>query len=145
MDQAAFFGFQRRALSILLGWGVASTVLGALGSLRSRGAARQFWLQTLGWGAIDALIALFGIRGARGKQQQVGVDTVREARRFRTIVAANALLDVGYVAGGAYLVRQPGQRPERRGMGYGIIVQGMFLLVFDSVLWALVQRQIQGK
>jgi hypothetical protein len=60
------------------------------------------------------------------------VDAARSARRLSRLLWFNALLDVGYMAGGAWLVRTKGRTdPAWRGHGWGIVVQGAFLFVFD--------------
>jgi hypothetical protein len=56
----------------------------------------------------------------------------RSARRLSRLLWLNTLLDVGYIAGGAWLVRTKGRTdPAWRGHGWGVIVQGAFLFVFD--------------
>lgn len=135
-----FFRLQRRALGILLGWGLISAIVGALLSLIPLKSVRHFGLQALSWGLIDALIAWFGRRSAMRKlaQPQGTVDVVGEARRFRLILLINALLDIGYILGGWLVKRSAQGRGQRAGMGWGIIVQGTFLLIFDSVLALIV-------
>lgn len=87
-------------------------------------------MQALVWGAINGAITVFGMRQADRASGMVG----QQARRFRRVVAANALLDVGYLAGGWLAVRTSRGRPERVGIGVGIMTQGAFLLVFDCAL-----------
>jgi hypothetical protein len=99
-------------------------------------------VQAIVWGAIDAALAWFGRRGARDKISRGAKDDPRQARRFRTILLINAGLDVGYVAGGWALLRGARGRDERTGMGLGIIIQGLFLLVYDSVLAWMVGRRV---
>lgn len=145
MSRDEFFPWQRRVLGILLGWGLLSMLAGAALATRPSLALRHFGFQALAWGAIDALLALFGRRSAVRKQGDPGVDALAEARTFRTILAANAGLDVGYIAGGRYLLRTANGRPERVGMGWGIVVQGLFLLLYDTGLALTVQRWLATK
>jgi hypothetical protein len=90
------------------------------------GVARQF----VGWGAIDAAIVGWGYRGLRRALRAGPTDDelVRRGVRLGRITAANALLDVGYVACGLALARRPGRW---RGDGVGIVVQGLALLWLD--------------
>lgn len=134
-----FYRFQRLAGSALLGWGAANVAAGAAGLALANPVLRQVGLQALVWGAIDALIALAGRRAA-ARQEAQGADSQTQARRFRTIVLANAALDVGYVAAGLALIRRAAARPERAGMGLGMLLQGLFLLLFDSALALLAGR-----
>jgi hypothetical protein len=60
-----------------------------------------------------------------------------ERRRLRRLLRLNAVLDVGYVAVGVGLLLA--WRTEAGvGHGWGVVVQGGFLLVFDAVhAWRL--------
>lgn len=133
-NNATYYDFQRLVGGTLLVWGGLNVVAGAAAQASANPVVKHFGLQALAWGAIDAVIALFGLRDAKKKQH---ANSQTQARRFRLIVAANALLDVGYVAGGAAALRSAQGRAERVGLGVGIIVQGLFLLLFDLALTAL--------
>lgn len=131
---ASYYDFQDAVGRTLLVWGGANVVAGAAAQASGNPFLKQFGMQALVWGAIDAALALLGLRGAAKKRAERSDQTV-QARRFRLIVALNALLDVGYIAGGVALARNG--RNERAGMGIGVIVQGAFLLLFDLALVAL--------
>lgn len=121
-------------------WAVLSVTTGALLLALSDGvAARAFAVQCLVWGAIDGGIALaggLGLRRARARGE-VGVGARAERRRLRRLLRLNAVLDVGYVAAGVALLLA--WRSEAGfGHGWGVVVQGGFLLVFDAVhAWRL--------
>ncbi len=139
-DSQGFFRFQHRALGVLWAWGLGSVAAGMPALLSCDQRIRQAGMQAVVWGAIDAGLAWFGQRGARDKISQGAKDGLRQARRFRTILLINVGLDVGYVAGGWALLHGARDRDERVGMGLGIVVQGLFLLVYDSVLAWMVGR-----
>lgn len=145
-----FFAYQHRRLGILLGWGIGSVAVGALGLLSRKALWRQIGTQALSWGAIDALLAFFGRRGARAKAERrakgllTAADEQREARRFRAILLVNAGLDVLYIAVGAALARRKRGRRDWRGMGIGIIPQGAFLLLYDGLLAREVRRRFMA-
>lgn len=84
---------------------------------------RAFWLMSGVWAFIDAGIALFGLLG--------GEPTADGLRRVLWI---NAGLDVAYVLVGLFLLARKGAL--NKGLGWAIVVQGVFLLGFD-VLHAL--------
>ncbi|MBI1259787.1 MAG: hypothetical protein GC204_20155 [Chloroflexi bacterium] len=50
----------------------------------------------------------------------------REAHNLRQLLWINTALDLLYVAGGRWLIRR-----GKHGTGWGIVVQGMFLFLFD--------------
>lgn len=100
---------------------------------------RGFAMQALSWGAIDALIALGGQFAARRRQAALRepdspeVQT-RETENLRRLLWINAGLDVLYVSSGLLWALTRGQRDAlQRGNGWGVVVQGLFLMVFDTV------------
>lgn len=106
---------------------------------------RGFGLQAVVWGAIDAAIALFGQRAAarrRAKGPHGPEALARETRNLRRLLWVNTGLDVLYVAGGLVLLyTMAAQNPFAGGNGWGIIVQGGFLFVFDLLHAVAVPRK----
>ncbi|MEO7910051.1 MAG: hypothetical protein ABIV47_10415 [Roseiflexaceae bacterium] len=137
-----FFRFQHRALGVLWAWGLGSIAAGVPMLLSHDQRIRQAGVQSIIWGAIDAALAWFGRRGARDKISSGANDGSLQARRFRMILLINAGLDAGYVAGGWVLLRGARGREQRVGTGLGIIMQGLFLLIYDSVLAWMVGRRV---
>lgn len=130
----------------LLLWSALSIIVGAL--LVAFGASawwRGFGVQALAWGAIDAAIALGGQLSAR-KRRAAGpggpAAFAREARNLRRILWINTGLDVLYLAGGTALVYTLGaQNAFAAGSGWGVIVQGGFLFIFDLLHAIAVPRE----
>jgi hypothetical protein len=141
------FIYQRHAMPVLLGWGIGSVFSGLL-MLRSR----SDWLRGLGsqffsWGAVDSVIAVFALRNAEKKSRQfeqgeISKDEhIRQAGQFEQFIWLNTLLDIGYiVAGNAFANRYPDNR-YRQGMGWGVIIQGAFLFIWDLFLVLIAQRK----
>lgn len=136
-EQTGFFRFQEQVLGGLWAWGLASCLAGLPQLLSRNRVLRQAGLQAVAWGAIDALLAGLGRRGARRSSARGATDGPRQARRFRTILLVNAGLDLGYIAGGLALIHRARGRPDRAGMGLGIVPQGLFLLCYDLLLAGL--------
>lgn len=118
-------------------WAGGSVVVGVLLLAVAETAAwRAFGLQSSVWGAIDGAIALAGavaLRRARARGE--AGDPARaegERRRLRRLLVVNAWLDVGYVAIGA-AVWVWGTGEGATGHALGVLVQGGFLLAFDTV------------
>jgi len=134
------FQFQQRAFPFLLAWSLFSIVVGILAWIKGDRWLRGLGMQFAGWGLIDGIIAAFAVRGAVHKSIQLASGEItppeytRQARNFKAIVLANALLDIGYIFGGSWLIKRFPQDQEKRGMGWGIIIQGAFLLIWDLVL-----------
>jgi hypothetical protein len=150
-ENAGFFAYQQRQLGILKAWGLGSVVVGLVSLLSPAPRVRHAGLQALSWGAIDAALALIGQRSARRKAQRAQhgdldrIAITREVRIFRRILLINSALDMGYVLGGLWLLRTADERQSRQGMGLGIIVQGLFLLIYDALLARDVGRRWQWR
>jgi hypothetical protein len=105
---------EERLTRVLGSWALASVATGVLTYRRSHGFGRQ----TAAWGAVDGVIACLGSR-RRGRTS---------LQRLRTVLLVNAGLDVGYLAAGAWLVRDGRWRED----GLAVLVQGGFLLALDG-------------
>lgn len=143
-EKQGFFVWQHGALGWLLAWGAGSVVAGAGLATSRRADLRQIGLQAIVWGAIDAALALSGRHGARANQRHAPLSAPRSAReeaaRFQRIVAINAGLDLLYIAGGLRLAQTAQRSSSRYGTGLGIAIQGLFLLLYDSLLTWLVAK-----
>lgn len=134
------FDFQLRTFPILLAWSIGSVAAGLFWWLKGDRWLRGFGMQFVGWGLIDGLIALFALRGAVDKSTQLESGYIspsehaRQARSFKKIVLANAFLDIGYMLGGRWLIQRFPHDQQKQGMGWAIIIQGGFLMVWDVFL-----------
>ena len=116
----------------LLGWSVLSISCGLLLLLLpgTNQLQHAFAVQALAWGAIDAVIALAGRRTAARRPRPPAA----EAQHLRRLLWLNTALDFVYIAVGLYLAFELGRgNAEWRGHGWGVLVQGTFLLVFDAL------------
>jgi len=145
------FLFQQRALAILTGWAAGSMAAGWLwwqsGGAWWRGLGSQF----AGWGIIDAIIAAFGLRSASRNAARLAsgdmdqLEQERQAQNFERLLWINSALDVGYVLAGGWLTKRHADDEGRRGIGWGIVIQGTFLLIFDLTLaWLMRVRRRAG-
>ena len=120
--------FNRSLSNRLLLWAIGSMVGGLLLQRSKRPLLKGIGAQAIGWGAIDA---------ASAERKQIAatpLSEVQHARSLRRLLWINTLLDVFYVAAGWWVVRSKGRDNESwRGHGWGIIIQGKFLFVFDLV------------
>lgn len=129
--------FQYALLRALLRWSWFSMALGALMMLK-RGAWRGMGQQFLAWGAIDALIAMFGQSGNEARNDRYdnpGDPAVleEESDNLRRILWGSAALDILYIIGGWMWMKRGQQQDDShaKGSGLGVILQGLFLFVFD--------------
>jgi hypothetical protein len=144
------YTYQRRVMPILLGWGIGSIVSGLIWLLGCSQKMRGMGSQFFGWGLVDSLIAIFAIASADRKTMLLESGEVtpgehlQQAVQFERFVWFNALLDIGYVIGGIRLAKRSPQEPRRRGIGWGILIQGAFLFVWDVLLAVFAGRLRRG-
>lgn len=129
-DHAHFFAWQIDRLGTLLAWGAANIAVGAGLSIQRRPLLRRFGWQAISWGAIDALLAWNGSRAARSRLHHRQPATSGDIHGFRRILAINAALDALYIAFG-WLFQRHARDDRDRGTGLGVLMQGLFLLIFD--------------
>ncbi|MDX2136832.1 MAG: hypothetical protein SF123_01965 [Chloroflexota bacterium] len=133
----SIWDFQRTLSQRLLVWSGVSTVLGIVMALRGkfwRGVGSQF----VGWAVVNAAIALVGQyvtqrRRAQLDDPELAKHRLREAANLKRLLWINAVLDVFYMLGGAFMMGRRQSGAQTRGTGFGIILQGLFLLVFDII------------
>lgn len=101
----------------------------------------EFWrgvgIQSAAWGGIDLLIAVFGMLGTNRRRSrlipnELSDSAPKESANLKRILLINTALDVLYVTGGIILTLTLGaEDPFWSGNGWGIIIQGAFLFIFD--------------
>jgi esterase/lipase len=126
--------FEKLISRRLMLWAVPSILAGSVLILFGNVFWRSFGVQAVAWGAVDGLIAWFGLHRAGKKATSPSSFSAeaQEASRIRKILWINNALDVMYVTGGAALVFFFGEEsPFWRGAGWGVIIQGTFLFLFD--------------
>lgn len=121
---------------VTVGWCLFSTAVGLPLALRDEAWWRAFGRQQVGWAAVDGGVVVVAdlLRRRRMRRGNPYAPDVlrRERRALRRVLAANAVADALYVAGGAWLWRASPDRPDRAGAGAGIVVQGAFLCAHDT-------------
>lgn len=129
-----FREFQAKLSFRLLAWSLFSVTCGMI---MQRGS--QFWKwvgwQFIAWGLIDALIALGGQLLSDRRLDATPPDKLPEQvsknrRNLKIALWVNAGLDVLYIGGGLRWMNR-GDDNSNRGNGFGVVIQGIFLLCFD--------------
>jgi hypothetical protein len=139
--------FQEKLTTGLLSWAMASIATGIAMSRGEDEFRKGVGEQFTGWGIVNAAIAVFGQRSSNKRRQQPGTNTpeslAQEKKKLSRLLWINTGLDVFYMLGGWLAVRTRGQSDDRwRGRGWGIIIQGGFLFIFDLVNALLIHRVV---
>jgi len=128
--------YQRILVRRLIQWALLSLGVGTLmlGGRRFWHAS-HFWRgvggQFIGWALVNLGIAYFGLTTSENRRVALPDPLApevleHEAESLRRLLWINTALDLLYVAGGRWLVRR-----GKHGTGWGIVIQGMFLFLFD--------------
>lgn len=129
---------QKTGMQTLGLWALTNIAVGTFASLSTTGETQAFWQMNAGWNIINAGIASMGYFSQSIPNTLLG--TIQEQHSIETILAVNAGLDIAYMIGGLYLREKAktADNPDRlRGFGNAIILQGAFLFVFDTILYAV--------
>ncbi len=129
--------FQDQLTRRLSWWSIGSILAGAFLAAAFTGFWRGLGIQFLAWGVIDLAIAFFGARSARQRRAKLSLAEQlaaqpQERASLAKILWINAGLDVLYLAGGLALIGTLGATDSFwLGGGWGVLIQGGFLLFFD--------------
>lgn len=131
-------------MKVLGGWALANIAIGSVGFYKTKGATKYFHQMNIFWNVVNLGITTAGFYGAKdaSNKQYSTEQSISEQHKTERILLINAGLDVAYMAGGWYLNRRGIIKSSDRLHGYGnaIILQGAFLLLFDSSMFTI-QKQ----
>lgn len=124
--------FQVRVSGRLLAWSIFSILSGML-MLRRPVFWRKVGIQFISWGMIDALIAVGGQFASDKRLRDTSSEELpeqlrKDKRNLRIALWVNSGLDILYIWSGLRWMRRGS---DAKGSGIGVIIQGLFLLVFD--------------
>lgn len=128
-------------------WATGNLIAGAAGALTTKTGSMMFsfHLMNASWNVVNlgiALPAYFGARKRLKKEYDIP-GTFKLQRKQETLYLINAGLDVLYVSSGVFLQEfgnrysNANVRKSFKGMGYSLIMQGGFLLIFDAVMFGV--------
>jgi hypothetical protein len=137
--ERGMWSFQERVSSLLFNWNAANIAVGLITGVRG-GFWGGFGSQAVGWGLINWIIAAAGSHfGCKRRDSLPDPDSPeifkKEQTNLRNILWVNWGLDVLYMWGGWRFLR--GAKPTgsvQAGTAVGIMVQGLLLFIFDSLM-----------
>jgi hypothetical protein len=135
--------FNKRAMTVLGGWAVGNMIVSGAMLGRTEGSSKAFHQMNLGWNAVNLGIAALGYWGAVRENPAAmdGFQTLKAHMSNEKAFLFNTGLDVGYMAGGLWLVekgKNATKNAERfDGFGKAMAMNGAFLFVFDLTAFLL--------
>lgn len=137
----------RNGMIALGSWGAGNIIAGTAGMLTTeRGSMMfNFHLMNTAWNAVNIGIAIPGYLGARKrlKKEYDIPASYKLQRQQETVYLLNAGLDVLYIGSGVFMQEFANRfdndrvRNSFQGMGYSLVMQGGFLLIFDAVMFGV--------
>lgn len=138
--------YNRNGMIALGSWGVGNIIVGTAGALTTKPGSLMFnfHLMNASWNVVNLAIAApayFGARKRLGKRYDIP-GSFKLQRQQETLYAINMAADVLYVGSGVFLQEfgnryEPKVNDAFKGLGYSLILQGGFLLVFDAVMFGI--------
>jgi hypothetical protein len=129
----------RVAMYVLGSWALGNMAVGAIGFGLERDERLRFLhLGNATWNLMNLGLALAGLIGDWNKDP-ASFDAKQSLEASNTqekILLVNAGLDVAYLAAGAFLWQRGEATTDARLVGFGqaLLIQGGFLLIFDTAL-----------
>lgn len=143
----AHFELRVQAMGVLLAWSILNLVVGGAGAaILRRRPLGVFLGANAAWNLVNLAIAAGGLWSALSHDpgSLVGIALLREVELFQKILLVNVGLDVGYVAAGVVTALWGRDRGDvwRTPIGLALVLQGLFLFVFDVVVTVMVGDQL---
>lgn len=140
------YQLNKKGMTVLSAWGGATIAGSAAGyALTNSYEEKQFYLMNGAWGLINLGIALPGALSSPKSSSSIH-EMQKTQTKMEKIFLANAMLDIAYVAGGVALKQYSYNQTELKkqqqfnGFGNAVIIQGAGLLIFDSFMTFLNNR-----
>lgn len=134
---------QKNGMIVLGSWATLNIISGSVGFYNTSGDAKYFHQMNIAWNILNLGIAGLGYRGANRLDLNMNQNAAHmEMQKFERLLLINAGLDLVYIGSGALLWKRGIKENSVRQTGYGksLILQGSFLLIFDTALY-LIHRE----
>jgi hypothetical protein len=131
--------YNQKGMLILGSWALSNMALSSVKLQSANPEVKAYHQMNLAWNAVNLAIAGFGYYGSISASADLSLtESIIEQNKISKILLFNSALDLGYMVGGAYLMersKNSDQKSRLNGFGKAVIVNGAFLLVFDSIMY----------
>lgn len=140
--QSERIAINKSGMVVLGSWAIGNILLGAYGNQKATGEAKYVHQFNAMWNLVNFGIAAFGYVNAATADPSAMSNTeiLKEFGALQNFLLLNAGLDVAYMATAVYLkerAKSSANGERLRGYGNSLLIQGAFLLVFDSAMYLL--------
>ncbi|MCC8425888.1 hypothetical protein [Mucilaginibacter sp. UR6-11] len=127
-------------MQVLGGWAVANIAVGGIGWARTAGQTRYFHQMNAIWNVANLGVAILGYASTQRDRNRTYTarESLDEQKKLEKIFLVNGALDLVYIGSGLYVSHRGivNNSDQSRGYGNAIIMQGAFLLLFDTVMYS---------
>ena len=138
---------QKQGMYVLGGWALANFAYSGASLQGATGSTLRFHQMNILWNTVNAGLAGAGLYAAITGETEgyTTLSTWNEYRKTEKILLLNTGLDAAYIMSGIYLLEKAktdeGRANRWKGYGRSLILQGSFLMLFDTGLFYLTNRQ----
>jgi hypothetical protein len=131
---------QGSGMWVLTGWAAANITWGLAGNFTASGEALHMHRMNAMWNTVNLGLGVAGLIGLRNFEPgtRPPSEMAADHTRLQNIFMINAGLNTAYIMTGVYLRERSRNQPQHaaRLSGYGtsLIIQGSFLLLFDTAM-----------
>ncbi len=131
--------YNQKGMLILGSWALGNMAVSSFKLQAANPETKAYHQMNLAWNAVNLAIAGFGYYGSISASADLSLtESILEQNKISKILLFNSALDLGYMLGGAYLMersKNSDQKARLNGFGKAVIVNGAFLLIFDSIMY----------
>lgn len=139
---------ERRATTVLGSWSIINISSSLILSQKTSGIEKQFHTMNGLWNVVNGSLAISGfLQGRKAQLSSDAVDAMNKYNKLERTLIFNAGLDLAYIAAGLYLDERGKHEfdlkrsQQFQGFGRSLILQGGFLLIFDTVFYSSLRYQ----
>ncbi|MEM6344480.1 MAG: hypothetical protein AAF927_11395 [Bacteroidota bacterium] len=136
---------------VLGAWAVGNIAVSGVLRSRTTGSTRYFHEMNVFWNVVNLGLAAGGLYGTYTTDPAMLSlwESYQAQQKLEKILLFNLALNFSYMTAGGFLIeraKNTSNRPERlKGYGQSLLLQGGFLLLFDTAQYLLHHNQAQPK
>ncbi|MBC7400453.1 MAG: hypothetical protein H7289_10945 [Mucilaginibacter sp.] len=131
-------------MQVLGGWATANIVVGGIGWASTNATTKYFHQMNTIWNVANLGVALLGYTATIKDRDHTYTarESLEEQHKLEKLFLVNGALDFAYIGAGFYLKHRGdiNNSDQNRGYGSAVILQGVFLLLFDATMYASEHR-----
>lgn len=131
----------QNAMWILGTWAAGNMVIGGVQMNRTDGSTRYLHQMNLMWNSVNMGIAVYALLSGPPPFTEIVDVLLSQHHKTEKLYIINSGLDLLYIGTGGYLLHRSVKSANKgdllKGYGQSLMLQGGFLLLFDTALWAI--------